>query len=233
MRLALFAYNFPHRKTQDFLVQLVALGHEIAVVLAADPVHLNIPAGTVRTKLRHRGMAHPAEISRALGLRYEVVEHNGPQAAEVLRECDVELAVIAGARILKGPVVDVPRRGIINFHPGQIPASRGLDALLWSVYRDIELGVTAHIIDQRVDAGTIVHYQPLPLYRDDTLVDLGERLIEIQTDMLAPAIQAVEEGRTQQIAIPKEPINRKMPPDLEQTIAGLLPDYLARRVSGS
>ena len=62
--------------------------------------------------------------------------------------------MIAGARILKRPVIDRFSIGIINFHPGLIPEARGLDALLWSIRGDLPLGVTSHLIDERVDASS-------------------------------------------------------------------------------
>ncbi len=231
MKVGLFAYNFPHRKTQDFLIRLIASGYEVVIVLAADPVPLGIPSGTMRTKLRHVGLIHPCDIAKALGLRYEVVEHNGPEAVALLQESRAEVGIIAGGRILKGPILKTPPLGIVNFHPGKIPQARGLDALLWSIYGDIDLGVTAHIIDHRVDAGRLVRWQPLTLYKDDTWIDLGERLIELQTDMLPDVLQGIARGEVHEVAVSEYPLNRKMPPDLEAEVVRRLPQYLARRTS--
>lgn len=231
MRIALFAYNFPHRKTQDFLTRLLALKGDLAVVLAADPVPLSIPAGTIRTKTRHAGLIHPREIAEACGVRYEVVEHNGREAIDVLQDAGADVGIISGARILKGPILATLPYGILNFHPGKIPEARGLDALLWSIYGNVDLGVSAHVIDHRIDAGRLVEWRPLPLYPDDTFIDLGERLIEIQTDMIPSVLRGIARGNGSPIMAPQGSFNRKMPPHLEREVERMLPDYLDRRLS--
>ena len=40
--VVVLAYNFPHRKTQDFLFRLFAEGVSVGHVLAADPVKLKV-----------------------------------------------------------------------------------------------------------------------------------------------------------------------------------------------
>jgi len=229
--IALFAYDMPHRKTQDLFARLNASQHTIAAVIAAPPVALNIPHASIRTKLRHVGLIHPRELAEAAGIPYRVAEHNSTECAVILKDSGAQAGVIGGARILKGAVLNAAPLGIVNFHPGKIPEARGLDALFWSVYRDIDVGVTSHVIDERVDGGRIVEWRPLPLHADDTFLDLGERLIEIQTDMVLTAIERIEKGRLQQVQIPKDSLNRKMPVELEAQLPAMLPAYLRRRVS--
>ena len=36
LKIALFAYNFPHRKTTDFIQKIYASGFKISLILAAD-----------------------------------------------------------------------------------------------------------------------------------------------------------------------------------------------------
>ena len=128
-------YNFPHAKSQDFLVRLFLEGYRIDAVFACDPAKLNIPESTVRTKLRRTALVHPRVTAERVGAAYHVGRHNGPEALERYRSLGMDLGVIAGARILKRSVIDAFSIGVINFHPGLIPESRGLDAMLWSVYR--------------------------------------------------------------------------------------------------
>lgn len=230
-KLAVFAYNFPHKKTQDFLLRLFLEGYKTDLVLACDPVKLNIPPSTVRTKIRHEALVHPKVAAERLGIPYYVVAHDSPEAVELLRRSQCDLGIVAGARILKRPVIDCFKIGIINFHPGLIPESRGLDAMLWSIYRDIPLGVTAHLIDERVDAGTILIKKRIPIHTDDTVWDLSERLYETQLDLLAPAIRAALEianGTVQAESVGKSSYNRKMPADLERATLEKLPDYIRR-----
>ena len=231
--IVVFAYNFPHRKTQDFLFRLQVEGFRVSHVLAADPVKLNIPPSEVRTKLRHCGLVHPREVAGAVGAEYVVVPHAGEEIAEILDGIGPGLGVIAGARILKRPVIDRFSIGIINFHPGLIPEARGLDALLWSIRGDLPLGVTSHLIDERVDAGRILERREIPLHADDTIFDLSERLYEVQIEMLRSSVAAAREGRWEDLDYGGTAYNRKMSGDDERATLDELPAYLQRHSGGS
>lgn len=226
-RLAVFVYDFPHRKVQDFLVRLHLDGYRVDAVIAQEWVKLNIPASTVRTKVKSGGLLHPRDIAGRLNMPYHVLPHNDEKVVELVTEQNTDLGVIAGARILKAPVIHAFKKGVINFHPGLIPEARGLDALLWSVYHDVPLGVTAHLIDERVDAGIILMKEQIPIYTNDTVFDLSERLHTTQLDLIKPAIEAAIEGQHISITMDR-PYNRKMPPEQEQATLNKLPEYIQR-----
>jgi len=227
--LVVFAYNFPHKKTVDVLLHLFAHGYTVGWVLAADPVPLSIPPPAVRTKITHYVPLHPRTVAERLGARYVVAPHDSQLVEELLSEVRPDLGVIAGARILKGYVISKFRIGIVNLHPGLLPEVRGLDAMLWSIYKDVPLGVTAHLIDESVDAGRLLLREEIPIFADDTLLDLSERLYDYQLKLLAPALEAAMRGDWipfQGAALP--PPNKKMPPELERQVVGKLEEYKKR-----
>lgn len=169
-RIALFAYNFPHKKTQDFLFRLLLEKFNVAAILAADPVKLNIPPSTIRTKLRPAALVHPRQIAERFDIPYYVIPHNDPGISQIVEQHALDLAVISGARILKEATIDLFPKGVINFHPGLVPEARGLDAMLWSIHGDIPLGITAHLIDKKIDAGTILFKRTIALQPASHLV---------------------------------------------------------------
>jgi len=227
--LVVFAYNFPHKKTVDVLLHLFAHGYPVGWVLAADPVPLSIPPPAVRTKIAHYVPLHPQIVAERLGAQYVVAPHNSQLVEQLLSEIKPELGVIAGARILKDFVINKFRIGIINLHPGLLPEARGLDAMLWSIYKDIPLGVTAHLIDESVDAGRLLLREEIPIFADDTLLDLSERLYDYQLKLLAPALEAAIRGDWipfEKATLP--PSKGKMPPELEREVSDKLESYKKR-----
>ena len=46
--------------------------------------------------------------------------------------------------------------GIINFHPGDLPAYRGCDAPEWQLLHGLPVVCTAHLVDEGVDTGPII-----------------------------------------------------------------------------
>ncbi len=229
MKLGLFAYNFPHKKTQDFISRLLFEGYKIDIILAADPVQLNIPNSSIKSKIRHQGIMHPAAIAKNLNIPYCVVKHNSAEAAEIVKQHNLSIGIIAGARILKPLIIDAFSIGVINYHPGLIPESRGLDALYWSIHYNIPLGITAHLIDKNIDAGKILERKIIPLYKDDTIFDLSERLYEVQLDMIDSSIKKAVAGEG---TIPENnsAYNRKMEEELELQIEAKIPAYLKAQI---
>ena len=229
--VVVFAYNFPHRKTQDFLFHLFGCGIKVDHVFAADAVELDIPPSEVRTKIRHCTPLHPSDVAKSIGAQYHQVPHQGSQINALIEEINPEIGIIAGARILKADVINGFRNGIINFHPGMIPEARGLDALLWSIRNDVSLGVTSHLINERVDAGKILERRTIDLHEDDTIFDLSERLYELQLEMLPLAIDRAQESMTEDVDFESGTYNRKMNGDMERETVAMLSKYLERRLS--
>ena len=216
-----FAYAFPHKKTQDMILRLTGLGQRPAAVLAAPHVPLGGAEG-VRVRPRHADLVEPEELCRGLGIEYHVVPHESDTCLHVLDLFTLDLGVIAGARILPSAVIERFPLGILNFHPGLLPEVRGLDALQWALYHGHSLGVTAHLIDARVDAGRIVERRIIDRYPDDTLVELGLRLYETQLDMLGNAICRVRETDASGFdQVGRGSYNSRFPPEL-------LPELSAR-----
>jgi folate-dependent phosphoribosylglycinamide formyltransferase PurN len=107
-----------------------------------------------------------------------------------------------------------------------IPEVRGLDALQWALHLDQPLGVTAHLIDHRVDAGRIVERKVVDEFADDTLVDLSLRLEEMQVQMLTTALEIVASRDPADLdAVGEGEYRRSFPAEW----SAALPAVLARR----
>lgn len=192
MKIALFAYNFEHKKTQDVIFYLLASGFQIDIILAADPVQLNIPPSSVKTKIKHDFLIHPREIAKNLKIPYEVVKHNSSQTMDILTDRQIDLGVISGARILKSDTIAACKLGILNLHPALLPECRGLDSLLWSVEKNIDLGVTGHLIEKQVDSGKIVVKEKLKIVPNDSILEVNERLYDLQLSVLIKSIGTLQ-----------------------------------------
>lgn len=226
--MILFAYNFPHRKTQDIILHCVLHNISIDCIIAADAVKLNIPSASIRTKLRNGKVINTIDLAKRFNIPFHVCKHNSQETLEVLGQYDCQVGIISGARILKDYIISVFEKGIINFHPGFIPEARGLDAMLWSIYTGVPLGVTAHLIDRKVDAGRLLKVYPIKIFKDDTLLDLSERLYLKQIEVLPEVYAMAEAGLGTELVYNNTSYFGKMPPEKEQEIAGLLPNYLQK-----
>lgn len=188
MRIAALVYDFPHRKSYDFLTRLWLDGHDVVTVIASPFKPMRQQTQMWRVKPRRIPAPHPRDVAARMDIPYLVLEHSSAPTADALGEAMIDVAVIAGARILPAEVIDAPQIGILNFHPGLLPVVRGLDALRWSVYEGVAPGVTVHLIDRKVDSGRLVLQQELPVYDDDDWVDLSLRLDDTQLELITPSL---------------------------------------------
>jgi len=230
MRLAVFAYNFPHKKTQDFLLRLFLEAYAVEFVVACDPVKLNIPTPLLRAKPVYTDIVHPELICQRLGIPYHVTPHNSPEAVELLRHHNIDIGIIAGARILRRDTIQAVGKGIINFHPGLIPDVRGLDTVKWALYYDLPIGVTAHFIDEKVDAGRIIVKEAIAINHDDTLIDISLRLAETETNLLPKVLEQVKGRPVTDFSsvLCRGKSNPPMPSELEAEIPRKLSERLSK-----
>jgi folate-dependent phosphoribosylglycinamide formyltransferase PurN len=83
-----------------------------------------------------------------------------------------------------------------------------------------------HLIDERVDAATVLLRRQIPVYQDDTLQDLSERLYETQLEVLTPAIGEALRGGVP--VDPDTPYNRKRPTSMEKAVGAKVGEYVRR-----
>ncbi len=93
-----------------------------------------------------------------------VSDHNNGACVELVRRLNVEVLVNGGTpRRLKAPLLEAPRRGVVNSHPGLLPKYRGATCVEWSIYHDDQVGATCHFMDGGVDTGPIIYAELLKI----------------------------------------------------------------------
>jgi len=216
----LFAYDFPHKKTQDFLFRLVVEGYEIKYCIAAPWKKLDIKQSLIRVDQKHAGIIHPSLICEKLGIKYFSADHDGQKTIEIINKNPVDLYIIAGARILTKEVIEACGGKVLNIHPGLLPDVRGLDTFLWSIYYKKPLGISAHFITPKIDSGFLIYKERLPLYKNDLPFDITLRLLEQQPDVLIKALKILENKELKDLgdlSNDNSPYNTKMDTELEES----------------
>ena len=194
MNLVLFTYDRPHWKTERLLHELVSIDRRPCLIVAAPWKQLNLPPSVVLT-VKHRPR-HPEVWAKRYGIPYVVCDH------ETVGVRGADLGIIGGARILPRATIDWFKIGILNLHPGRIPDNRGLSNITRALRDGLPQYVTAHLIDERVDAGRIVLAKEVSIETGDTIYDLGERIMDIQVEILECAIGNAEAGNS--VPVPED-----------------------------
>ncbi len=60
-------------------------------------------------------------------------------------------------RVIKNPILDLPKNGIINFHPAPLPEYKGTAGYNLAILdQKTEWAATAHYVDKEIDTGRII-----------------------------------------------------------------------------
>ena len=185
MRIALLTYDAPHFKTERFLVEMIANGTPPAIVIAAPLRKLNLPRSAIHTAHYTR---NTDELCEQVDIVHVVCPHDQIPAR------GLDLAVVGGARILPQQTIDLFPLGVINMHPGLIPQNRGLSNVARAIRDGLPQAVTAHLVDRRVDAGSIIDVEELPMHEKHTAAELSNLLLDLQVANLCYVLALVESG---------------------------------------
>jgi phosphoribosylglycinamide formyltransferase-1 len=226
--MTVITYSAPHRKTQDLLLRMKAMGRE-GITVAALPWQER--PGGFKPLIPHRPWeampVHPRELSRRLG--YGFVETTPEGLADVIAG---GTAWIAGAGILPPSVVAAGT--VFNAHPAYLPGVRGLDALKWAVVERRPIGVTTHVISEEPDAGVLVRREWVELFPYDDFHAIARRQYELEIELLSRADEDYFALAERVALAPEGPVRRRMPHALEMRLPAATQAYLnehfARRV---
>ena len=94
-------------------------------------------------------------------------------------------------------VFNLPPLGTLNVHDALLPAYAGFSPLIWALLNDErEVGVTAHLMDDTLDAGPIVLQRAVPVGPRDTATDLFHKTLELFGPITVDGLAELAAGRT-------------------------------------
>ena len=208
-RVGVFSYNFKHWKSQATIQNLILGGYKPAVIFASDPVKLDFYQSKIRVSPKDLFLWHPRHLAEIYDIPYHVVEHNSEETSRYIEDYNLDIGVIAGARILKPIAFNNFRLGVLNSHPGLLPQ-----------------GVTVHLIDSYIDKGLLVEQQPVNVYRDDTMVELTSRLQNLGQKLMLDGLRRLEHTRLSSLQKLEEGFYHKpVPPHIEASLEEKFKEY--------
>lgn len=127
-----------------------------------------------------------------------------PALSERIHSERVDLLLnIHSLYIIHRAVLEAPRIGAFNLHPGPLPRYAGLNAVSWAIYRgERSHGVTVHWMVPEIDAGPIAYQALFPIAESDTALSLSFRCVK---EGVALMIRLVEVAARNPEAIPALP----------------------------
>ncbi|GIH75669.1 methionyl-tRNA formyltransferase [Planobispora longispora] len=187
MRIAMFGYQtWGHRTLQA----LLGSGHEVVLVVThpgSEHAYEKIWSDSVADLAEEHGVP--------------VLLRNRPDDEELmlrLKEARLDLIVANNWRTWIPPeIFNLPRHGTLNVHDSLLPAYAGFSPLIWALINgETEVGLTAHMMDEELDAGDIVLQRAVPVGPGDTATDLFHRTVDLIEPVVTEALGLIASGRT-------------------------------------
>lgn len=194
-----------HPYGREMLRQILSEGFIPSVIIEEDSEIAN----EEREKFLKRIEGNPIAPSiqeqvKGLGIKIESVAiHNSQQVMPLIKESELDLIVFGGTRIIRGEILDLPKDGVINSHPGLLPECRGSASPAWSVYHDIPIGSSTHFCDNGIDTGQLLLRREVLVKRGMTYEDLCFETLVLAGILMKEALMAYDEGRWSELRRPQ------------------------------
>jgi formyltetrahydrofolate-dependent phosphoribosylglycinamide formyltransferase len=144
------------------------------------------------------------ELADDAGVASELVEWSGDRldfthrVVDTLERHGVELVAMAGfMRILDKPIFDAFPGRVLNTHPSLLPSFRGAHAVADALEAGVKVtGCTIHVAVPEVDAGPILAQEAVPVFDDDTVESLHERIKSVEHRLYPETIKRFMEANS-------------------------------------
>jgi methionyl-tRNA formyltransferase len=153
-----------------------------------------------RPKGRGKKNTSPPVKEAAVSLKIPVFQPakiKDPDFICALRDLSPDvIAVVAYGRILPKDILTLPGYGCINVHASLLPKYRGAAPIHWAVINGDKLtGITTMFMDEGLDTGDMILREAVPVYDDDNVGALHDRLAILGAKLLIKTLGLLRCGR--------------------------------------
>ena len=121
---------------------------------------------------------------------------HAPEIQRVLKALAPDIAwVFSFDQIFKPSILEIPRLGMINFHPSLLPHHRGPEPLYWQIAEgEAETGMTASTVTEGIDAGPILGQTLEEIRSDDSAGTLARRVVGSSEGLIRELLERAGAG---------------------------------------
>ena len=187
MRVVMFGFQTWGHKT---LTALLESEHDVVMVVThprGEGAYEKIWADSVEDLAKDNGI--PVLIR-------EKAEDD--ELLQALKDVTPDVIVATNWRTWIPPrVFTLPPKGTLNVHDSLLPAYAGFSPLIWSLINgESHVGVTAHMMDETLDAGDIVAQEAVEIGPRDTTKDLFDKTLPLFGTLTVRGLKRIADGET-------------------------------------
>lgn len=140
-----------------------------------------------------------ADLAEKHGIPVIIRNRPDDELVDRLKEVAPDIIVANNWRTWMPPeIYNLPVHGTLNIHDSLLPAYAGFSPLIWALINgEPEVGVTAHLMDEELDAGDIVIQRSVAVGPTDTTTDLFHRTVDLIAPVTTEALGLIASGQTE------------------------------------
>jgi methionyl-tRNA formyltransferase len=155
---------------------------------------LQLSARIVGARLRGRSIAAVCRKHRVECVVAEDV--NAPEFLERLRNSAPDTIVsVSCPQVFRGPLLELPSRGVLNVHGALLPNYRGVLPGFWMLANgERQAGVSVHFVTEGLDSGDVCAQERFEIVPRESLDHFLRRSKAIAADLLVRVLDDLERG---------------------------------------
>ena len=105
-----------------------------------------------------------------------------------------DIIINSGSLIFRKKLLKIPKKGCINRHSSLLPSFGGLWPVFHAVRLSEPIGVSAHLMAEKIDTGEVLSQKEILFKPADTLYDLYEKTFLISSDLIIEALNKIRKN---------------------------------------
>jgi phosphoribosylglycinamide formyltransferase 1 len=184
-------------------VLVSGVGSNLSAII--DAIDQEVIKVEIRIVISNKKGAQALERAKKRGLKsIHLDPYQYPNSADyekeivrLFRESKVEWIVLAGyLKIVSAELLSAFSNRILNIHPSLLPAFTGLHAQQQALDYGVKVtGCTVHLVDSGIDTGPIIAQAAVPVFDNDTVETLSERILKKEHQIYPMILKWISEKR--------------------------------------
>lgn len=105
------------------------------------------------------------------------------------------------SQIIKPNILNIPKLGIIGFHPAEIPKNKGRHPIIWALFLGLkETASSFFFMDEGADTGDILSQKKIPISFDDDAESLYQKVSETAIKQVEVFTHELKKGNYKRIS---------------------------------
>lgn len=139
-------------------------------------------------------------IAQAAGIPVcSLPDLNGEEAFAWIKGHSPDVIFCFGwSRLIRNPLLSLPRLGVIGFHPAALPSNRGRHPIIWALVLGLDQTASTFFkMDDGADSGDIISQRFLDIFPSDDAQSLYTRITQLALGQLREIVFNLETGNIQ------------------------------------